>query len=56
MNQLKSLHPNFFHFGSVGIVTADSLIRGWLGSWDSYMLLCLAVAPMNLHLNVHLGT
>ena len=29
MNQLKSLHPNFFLFGSVGIEKADSPILGW---------------------------
>ena len=29
MNQLKSLHPNFFLFESVGIEKADSPILGW---------------------------
>ena len=50
MIQLKSLHPNFF-FGSAGIVNADSPILGWLDSWVSYILLCLAVAPTNLNLS-----
>ena len=31
----KRLHPNFFLFGSAGIVNADSPILGWLGSWIS---------------------
>ena len=51
MIQLKSLHPNFFLFGSAGILNADSPILVWLGSWVSYMLLCLAVAPTNLNLS-----
>ena len=51
MIQLKSLYPNLFLFGSAGIVNADSSILGWLGSWVSYMLLCQAVAPMNLNLS-----
>ncbi len=33
MIQLKSLYPNFFLFGSAGIVNADSSILGWLGNW-----------------------
>jgi len=32
MIQLKSLHPNFFLFGSAGIVNTDSPILGWLES------------------------
>jgi len=44
MNQLKSLYPNFFLFGSAGIL-------GWLDSWVSSLLLCLAVAPTNLNLS-----
>ena len=51
MNQLKSLHQNFFLFGFAGIVNSDSPIFGWLGSWVSYMLLCLAVAMTNLNLS-----
>ena len=51
MIQLKSLHPSFFLFGSAGIVNADFPVLGRLGSWESYMFLCLAVAPTNLNLS-----
>ena len=39
MIQLKSLRPNFFLYGSAGIVNANSPYLGCLGSWVHVNLL-----------------
>ena len=39
MIQLKSLRPNFFLYGSAGIVNANSPYLGCLGSWVHVTLL-----------------